>query len=635
MTREPLIQKDGFTSLIGGMNSAVEPPLLNANEAATLINVTVRNGYAQTRPGFMSIALTYSDSEMQDWIETHHIQGSEFYVPKGELPYLLVMVAGRLTRWNVNGYISELTPTVGTTLTAPITTPPVGMEAVFAMTDVSRLRIGYPVFIASGKYKAMSVSGQNVTLLNISDQAGVLLDTGTAVNLSDPSNPEQEQAWLEQADHWMFVQDGESPPIIYDGVKAVRAEPTAMQMPTGTVMKYYPSIGRIAVAIGSAVALSDINSEASDLRFFKEEHLLQGGGRFKVPQQYGPITALINLSTLDSTLGRGSLLVGTANAIFALNLPPERSTWPQIENLQTVALMTYGPKAQSSTVLANSDVFFRAEDGIYSLIAARRDFGTWGNTPVSAEIQRLLNQDDSRLLRFSSAIIFDNRLLMTVAPLPRNPYGWYHRGMVALDFNPISTMRGKSAPAYDGLWTGIKPVVLNKTMVDNQERAFVIALEGTGYRFWEISRDGDFDGDGGRIECVAETRAFKALNEFEMKRLCAAELWWDQVVGNVNVDVKYRPDQYPCWFNWEQKEMCSTAQDCQSDDVCQASVTFESGYKTRMPLRSPTPACETADGKPSDCGYNFQIRIQWIGHARLKKMLLKCQTLVEDAVAYG
>lgn len=634
MTNEPNIQRDGFTNLLSGMDSGKSPLLLKVNQAAFLVNATVRGGYVQTRPGFQPVRLSYERADIQDWIDTHNYQGGDFYVPEFGPPYAVISVGGRIFKVTLQGDVSEITPYIGFATSGAVTTAPVGSNSTVLMASTDNIWEGYPVKFGDGVWTVVTVYPTSLVLLNLTASAGVYYAAGTPLYASNPNSSLRPQTWTLQAEHWFVIQDGQGRPILWDGSQARRTNTSSdpYEVPTGTCMEYFDSIGRIAVAVNDhEVALGDAAEGSTSIINFTEEHYAEGGGRFSVPRQYGGIRSLKCLANLDTTFGQGPLLIGTPKRILALSLPANRKVWGNMQTpIQTVALIDKGPQGQNSVRSVNGDQFYRASDGIRSFVAARRNFGDWGNLPVSSEMDRVLKVDAPSLLRYGSAIESDNRLLMTTGPVKTTGGAIYHRGISSLDFHLLSSMGAKMQPAYDGLWTGLNVYQLLQASVDDEERAYAFVRgSGAALELWHLTKDSLFDGDGGRPVSVMETRSLVSRSETELKELDGFELWVDGVVGEVEIALQYRPDEYPCWFDWDTKVLCSKAQECQSDDACVASSKFEATYKTRLRFRRPPSVCDTADDKPSIRGYSFQFRLTWQGRCRFKKFLAKYRTVVE------
>jgi hypothetical protein len=230
--------------------------------------------------------------------------------------------------------------------------------------------------------------------------------------------------------------------------------------------------------------------------------------------------------------------------------------------------------------------------------------------------------------------VFDNRLLMTVHPMHDQDLGaTYFRGLASLNFDSVSSMGQKSPPVWEGLWTGAQPYMILSEEFAGQERCFMFCRNSdTGLtELWEISKDDPFDNETGRIESFIETPTMIFGSPYEMKRLDQAELWVDRVAGTVDLSLKYRPDQYPCWFDWpEDKEICTKARDCSRESVdCLLFRNFKDGYKTRQRWGQPPEVDISIDNKPARFCYEAQLRISWTGKARIKAGILKAQRLEE------
>jgi hypothetical protein len=276
--------------------------------------------------------------------------------------------------------------------------------------------------------------------------------------------------------------------------------------------------------------------------------------------------------------------------------------------------------SQFSAILVNGDMFYRSSDGLRTLAMSQRNFQTsWINTPISSEAGAVLDFDDPKLLDSSQAVLFDNRVLLAVSPTS-NQGRIYHRAMLALDFDLISSMTRKLPPAYDFLWTGLKPSLLMTGSFGTDERCFAMHYGTDGKNeLWEVRREQGADNDLTRIACVVEGRSMNHGTPLMLKKMDSADLWVDNLSGEVDFSVQYRPDQYPLWFDWHAWSECATVRDCALTDLgCLPTLNLKPQYRARMLLPQPDDGCEDGDQKPRRLGYEFQARISWTGVARIK-----------------
>lgn len=118
-----------------------------------------------------------------------------------------------------------------------------------------------------------------------------------------------------------------------------------------------------------------------------------------------------------------------------------------------------------------------------------------------------------------------------------------------------------------------------------------------------------------------------------LERIESCEIWIDNVVGEVDFDVKYKPDEYPCWFDWGTKTICASTECTADDETCTAAQTYSAGYKTRFGFGKPPVTDIESECRPSDLGYTFNIRLEWTGRARIKKILVKLSEIDEEPFA--
>lgn len=638
-TREPRLLRDGFLSLPGGIDSGRSTNLLAPTKAAYASNVSFRGGFARTRHGFKKRTLDFATDEVRDWFTDQFYQvGGDVYYPEGNNPRIIVSVGGRIFSIDVlDDYkVTDLTPIKSTTTTSAFTSPAVGSTATVDVTSADTILVGSPATIGGGTYTVTVIANNTLTIRNNSALPGVNVASGTPVYFLDRNAGNLPTIWTKQAEKWFVIQNGSGAAILYDGATARRAklDGANREVPTGTAMEYWQ--GRLWVAVnGREIAAGDIAGGPSDVIKFTETQYLAEGGKFRVPKNAGEITAIVATAVLDTSLGQGPLQVFTETTISTLNLPVNRARWKDLDSpLQTAGLINYGATSQHSTVIVNSDVFFRAKDGVRSFVIAQREFGTWGNTPLSREMRRAIAEDTQALLRHGSAVLFDNRLFMTVSPLPYS-YGAYWRGLGVLDFDLLSGIGEKAPPTWEGSWNGANILQILKGTFTDTERCFMFVRNSDGENeLWEMDPNDRFDNDRGRITSFVETRAMDFSKPLDLKRMEAGELWIDNVEGEVDITLKYKPDQYPCWGDWGTAEACSTVRSCATNSAgCLTLKNYKPGYKPRIGFGQPPDDCESLDNKPFRNGYQFEARIEWTGSAQIKTALFKATELSEPTTA--
>lgn len=386
---------------------------------------------------------------------------------------------------------------------------------------------------------------------------------------------------------------------------------TLQELPPGKMGAYGLGRNWICLLDGISYLASDIvggssgtvsNSFRDSILNVTENNFLAGGGVFRVPSSGQQINALRFPATLDSSLGQGPLQVLTQNTTFSCNAPVQRSVWQDLTNpIQTQSLVGGGALSQNSTVAVNGDLFFRSLDGIRSLRLARQDFQTsYSNTPQSVEMNRVLQEDDRSLLGYSSAIVFDNRLLMTAAPT-KSQVGVYHTKLIALNLDPNSSLRVKQPPIYDGAWDGINVLQLIVGTFNGIERAFAFTYDTdtTKIGLTEIlptSSTNNFDNETESIVFSFESPALFYQPDTaarQLLRLNDGEIIVKDINGDCRFDVYYRPDYDDTWKSWHSWE-----------------VTDSPNYQPRMGLGQPNLKLgDTATGRPFAVGYSFQIKV--------------------------
>lgn len=518
------------------------------------------------------------------------------------------------------------------------------------------------IFVIGGRVYRVRVDTDN-SVTDIS----ALYATGS----DDLTMPLVEQCHFTQSEMFLIIQAGDfkTLPLFYDfGVEGIRPESlrrsnglvfpgvssSQNEIPSAGPMDYYAQ--RTWYAFGRGYVGSDIvdntssGSSAFDFRDsvlkLTENPVAYGGDAFGVPTVAGNIRALAHASNIDSSLGDAQLFVFTRRAVYSCVAPITRTDWTattlNLMPLQKLILNKGGSYGDRCIVPVNGDLFFPSppDGNIRSIQATLRYQQQWGYVPLSNNINRVLNFNNRALLHGTTGILFDNRLLMSQMPL-LTPAGVASQSIAPLDFDIISTLEERKPPAWEGVYDfSGGPLILQMWEGDfgGRERAFTAAWSESNSRIevWEIRGDLRFDniaggGGGTRVTRVIEFPAYTFDSPLSLKELDSAEFWFDKILGTVDCEAFYRPDSTACWVPWTAFKLCA-AKDCTEDpdDPC-----TDNGYpkepwceQDAIPVvlgRPPVPRCEpnaASRPRPSNLGYQFQVKLVTKGWCRLRGMLL-------------
>jgi hypothetical protein len=170
---------------------------------------------------------------------------------------------------------------------------------------------------------------------------------------------------------------------------------------------------------------------------------------------------------------------------------------------------------------------------------ARSESTGWPHIPQSTNVKQFLNNDSGWMLKYASAIYFDNRVLVTTSPMP-NQERPIHVGLMSVDFDILSSFGQNSQPAWDGQWVmpgGYMILQVLSGTFDGITRAFMFCLgpDNQNYLF-EFSKDDKDDWDGQRITWELVTRAFdfekleQASTPFTENEIYDADIWMKEIV---------------------------------------------------------------------------------------------------------
>lgn len=586
---------DGSLDFSGGVDSARVTTVQSASNPnglprtmlAWLNNATVRNGGVSPRNGWNPLGISFNPALYQ---------GGITYGPDFGSPYLIVSIGGQIY--------------------SALVDPP-------------------------------------YTIVNLSQEFG----------LSNP--PGIPQCFMCQAEQFLIIQAGDyltSPkptlPLFWDGFKLTRSRGILgvnntplggatpyNEIPAATCMCYYQ--GRVWYAQQRTVSAGDIvDDQASGTAAYDfrdsvlkvtENPLAIGGDGFTVPSTAGDIRALDYSANLDSTLGEGPLYIFTRKQVYSLVVPVTRADWIAATNNNQPQMIVvqrhWGSVSDRCVVAVNGDLFYQSlEPAIRSLFVSLRYFSQWGNVPISRNETRALQFNNRAIMQTACGVQFDNRLLMALLPM-QTPVGVAFQGIAPLDFDIISQFgaetltQTKVPPAWEGIWEGLPHLQLFADDFGGLERCFtIIYSQVTGkIEVWEITDYLQFQNGDNRISWVIETPAYTFGKEFDLKKLDGGEIWLDSIYGKVDIKVEYRVDADACWRFWHEQEVCVTRNSCEdvANPVCYPIQQYCEGFK--FPLTLPDPPaddCGILNHRPTNVGYQFQMRLTITGWMRVRGLLL-------------
>jgi hypothetical protein len=460
----------------------------------------------------------------------------------------------------------------------------------------------------------------------------------TEIALEKRNSTRATTAHMTQADRFHVTQDGEGGAIIFDGLLARRAG--GEEIPVGTLMAY--GMGRLVVVRDRDIYFGDLfGSHAGDpaesVLKFTETTFLNEGFAASVTASMGRITALAFSPQQDTATGDGELLVFCEHGVASIFLSLPREQWKE-SAFQRISLLNVSARGHRAVVSVNGDVWFRATDGWRFYRQARAEIQGYARVPLSTEVNKWMKADTMERLDLASAIHFDNQIIGTCTPQWNNGRP-YHLGLTSLDFDVLSSFGNASKPAWNGHWSKLRVTQLVSGSFNGVDRAFAFALDDDDQNHvYELTNDErrDFDGP---IECelVSRSMVFQdtrgAKIPFNEKQLYGADVWIDDVTDAVTLSIDYKPDQHPEWQTWKTLPEIAPVGTCGAV-TCGGCPTIRANFKPRRTIGKPPDECDDEFTKRKTVrGFEFQVRLRWLGHAAIRRFRLHAKDLKEQTGA--
>lgn len=415
-----------------------------------------------------------------------------------------------------------------------------------------------------------------------------------------------------------------------------RLNPYKNEMPIGNIMCY--AYGRVLVAdnlnniYASNIIYGNGTTVTSNTRYFTETQYWNEGGSFTPPSDLGAITGMIVSPSINiNDRGQGEVVVACELGFFTLNTSITRTEW-LLNNIQKTSLKGRGNQSPWSLTLANNEIFFRSQDGWSFYNNSQVDFTqTLSFRNISKEVNPWVSEDTPWLQQFASAMFFDNRLIATVSPFTiatEDGRGLHRpcRGMVVMDVDKSAAAAPDADLVYrwNGIWEGPQPTQMIAAQINRVHRGFCFSYDSDGVnRIYEIQKnmvDDMVDGNNVEIKSSIISRrmdfgATQKTNDFLYKTLTGGEVLVSGLTEEIDIDVYYRPDNYPVFQEWA--SFTVGCDDCNEETECDFEASNPRSYTRRCP--SPKQACQPGAQTPINQGREFQFRIDLSGRATIDR----------------
>lgn len=306
---------------------------------------------------------------------------------------------------------------------------------------------------------------------------------------------------------------GAPTPITDSDTGELVPQPGFNETPIGLWMEF--SGNRLWVARDNQVFASDYGNPLK----FTEILYLAEGRAFYMPE---PVTGMIQRNAGSPLLVFGE----STNTILRSDIL-DRREWLNTADFQ-ITDHSIGCIAGRSISQSYGQIWWYSKSGVTNLNSALQlnndsRFRYW-DEPMTFSKGNMSPIKDG-----ICAVSYENYLLFSVpSGDTENKHTW------VMDQSPVEG----GAPAWNGFWTGVRPVEWAKALVNGDERVFCASRDTDGAnRIWEAFTPDRTD-CGCPITCWLMTKS-ESWENSNWKRLKYADLLVDEILGDVSLSVSY------------------------------------------------------------------------------------------------
>jgi len=570
-----------------GVNSVRNPWALPDNQIKWGVNVAVRGGVVQTRPG-NSMRLSLPPGNFQGGIlfaSNKQSNASDTIVQNG----VTKIIPAKIFNPDGTSVVADELPYV-----------------VFAVNG----NVYYSPFPLAQPKNWEDYRLKNIRLDPSVDQFVFTLATKTA-QVSTGGD-----VTVTPSHRIVVIQDGVSSPAYWDGSNTTGVQSDSI--PIGYWMAF--SGNRLWIASKNIVLASDIGDPTS----FTERLTGTGRGDFAFARVVTGMTNYIGQNN------ETKLIVFTDRATYSLSSGIyDRTLWTSTPNFQTTLYPTIGCVAGKSISFQAGQIWWYSQGGLISSDVAASAYITSQSLYRDVEMARVKSYmagDTSKICAMS----FENYLLYSIPYLePCNS------ATMVLDYAAASEWSQNKFPAWCGVWTGTRPVEWISGVINGTPRCFHFSVDyaatndGSYNHLWEsfmpnrVDTYFDIDVDGNviekvnRIYCQMETGLLGDAVDY--KQFAYGEIEACEIGGTVDVKVAYRGSK-GSYQNILETRLLAVTNDYQlvnsdlADDI--AKLGFLNTQYRRLVTensqrRASTVSCES--NLTNDIDKAFSLLVEWCG----------------------
>jgi hypothetical protein len=570
-----------------GVNSIRNPWALPDNQIKWGVNVAVRGGVVQTRPG----------------------NSMRLSLPPGNFQGGILFASNKQSNASDTIVQNGVTKIIPAEIFNPDGTSVVADELPYVIFAVNG-NVYYSPFPLQQPKNWEDFRLKNIQLDPSVDQFVFTLATQTA-QISTGGD-----VTVTPSHRIVVIQDGISSPAYWDGSNLTGVQTNSI--PIGYWMAF--SGNRLWVASKNIVLASDIGDPTS----FTERLTGTGRGDFAFARVVTGMTNYIGQNN------ETKLIVFTDRATYSLSSGIyDRTLWASTPNFQTTLYPTIGCVAGKSISFQAGQIWWYSQGGLISTDIAASAYITSQSLYRDVEMARVKSYmagDTSKICAMS----FENYLMYSIPYLePCNS------ATMVLDYATASEWSQQKFPAWCGVWTGTRPVEWISGVVNGTPRCFHFSVDyaatndGSYNHLWEsfmpnrVDTYFDIDIDGNviekvnRIYCQMETGLLG--DAVDLKQFAYSEIEACEIGGTVDVKVAYRGSK-GSYQNVLETRLLAVTSDYQwvnsdfADEISQLgflNTQYRRLITENAQRRQSSKTCES--NLTDDIDKAFSLLIEWCG----------------------
>lgn len=292
----------------------------------------------------------------------------------------------------------------------------------------------------------------------------------------------------------------------------------------------------------------------------------------------------------------------------------DRSVWGTTQDFVASLFPGVGCVGPKAVTDASGELAWMSQEGMRLYNAVGDSVRTAKNNVSSREMDRSWQ---ARSRKFMSQVCASYHDGYTMFGMPCGDI--FNRHLWVMDNSTSDTLDQQFPYAWQGVWTGIRPVEIASGVVNGELRTFCMSQDRDAVRIWEMFREDQLDGDCD-IVCYFETKGnvYERETPMTFKRYKYSALHISDLRNTVDINLKYK-NEFGCYREVASWSLCALQCRTASPTCAEGNLRVLDSQRRYLKTQEAEDECGEG-GSPfrAPVGTTHTMKVSWSGRLSVR-----------------